>query len=208
MSQSDSNSLKTNEVAPQEVVPDANPVVNEIARHYEAILRLLGEDPTREGLVKTPMRAAKAMYKATRGYELDAGEIMRKAIFTHEGSRMVIVQDVEFYSMCEHHILPFFGKVSVGYLPKGKIVGLSKLARVVDAFARRLQVQERLTAQICQSVADTLQADGVIVACTAEHLCMKMRGVEKQGCATTTLEYCGRFAEDPQLRAEFLAAIK
>lgn len=178
-------------------------LVAELAGHYEAILRLIGEDPQREGLLKTPVRAAKAMLDLTAGYRLDARELIQKAIFSHSGSSMVIVRDIEFYSLCEHHILPFFGRVSVGYLPDGKIVGLSKLPRVVDAFSRRLQVQENMTTQICRAVAESLPNRGVIVACTAEHLCMKMRGVEKQQSATTTYEYTGDFADNPGLRAEF-----
>ena len=178
-------------------------LVAELASHYEAILRLIGEDPQREGLLKTPVRAAKAMLDLTAGYHLDANELMQKAIFSHTGSSMVIVRDIEFYSLCEHHILPFFGRVTVGYIPDGKIVGLSNLPRVVDAFARRLQVQENLTAQICSAVAAAIPTKGVIVACTAEHLCMKMRGVEKQQSETTTIEYTGTVATDPALRAEF-----
>ena len=137
--------------------------IKEIAGHYEAIIRLLGEDITREGLLKTPMRAAKAMAYVTRGYRQDADEIINEAIFTHEGSKMVLVKDIEFYSLCEHHILPFFGKVSIGYIPNGKTIGLSKLARLVDFYARRLQVQERLTAQICNLIMEKLNAKGVIV---------------------------------------------
>lgn len=181
--------------------------IEEIARHYEAIITLLGEDVTREGLVKTPMRAAKAMAYVTRGYRQDPDEIINGAIFTHEGSRMVIVRDIEFHSLCEHHILPFFGKVSIGYIPNGKTIGLSKLARLVDFYARRLQVQERLTAQICSIVMEKLNASGVIVACTADHLCMKMRGVEKNMPATTTVETAGVFNDSPTLREEFFRAI-
>ena len=177
--------------------------IEEIAAHIKEIITLLGEDPAREGLVKTPMRAAKALWFMTEGYRQDPGDVMRQAIFEYAGSQMVIVKDIEFYSMCEHHILPFFGKVSIGYIPKGNMIGLSKLARLVNAYARRLQVQERLTAQICQEVFDTLHAEGVIVSCNAGHLCMKMRGVEKQESTTTTVHYCGRFAEDPALRQEF-----
>lgn len=182
--------------------------MEEIAGHYREILRLIGEDPQREGLLKTPVRAAKAIIDITAGYRSDPLEIARKAIFEHAGSRMVIVKDIEFYSMCEHHILPFFGKVSIGYIPKGKMIGLSKLARVVDNFARRLQVQERLTAEVCHLLSESMPTEGVIVQCTAEHLCMKMRGVEKQESATTTVDYLGTFADDPALRAEFFAAIK
>ena len=178
-------------------------VIAELAKHYESIIRLLGDDPSRPGLEKTPVRAAKALYYATKGYRQDAGEIMRSAIFDYAGSRMVIVKDIEFYSFCEHHILPFFGRVSIGYIPDGEMVGLSKLARVVDVYARRLQVQERLTAEICDTVSSSLKNKGVIVACNAQHLCMKMRGVEKQDSSTTSVEYTGAFAEDPALREEF-----
>ena len=183
-------------------------IVNQIAEHYREILRLIGEDPSREGLVKTPIRAAKAIIDITAGYRQDAVEVAKKAVFEHAGSSIVIVKDIEFYSMCEHHILPFFGKVSIGYIPKGKMIGLSKLARIVDVYARRLQVQERLTAEVCNLLAETLPNDGVIVTCTAEHLCMKMRGVEKQDSATTTMEYTGKFAYDIRLREEFLRLLK
>lgn len=181
--------------------------IDRLAEHYRAIIELIGEDSGREGLRKTPMRAAKAMYYATKGYREDASEVMSQAIFEYAGSQMIIVKDIEFYSFCEHHILPFFGKVSVGYIPNGNMIGLSKLARVVNVYARRLQVQERLTAEICTTVMKTLAAHGVIVACTASHLCMKMRGVEKQDSSTTTIEYAGRFADDPSLRQEFLRLI-
>lgn len=179
-------------------------LVKELASHYEAILRLIGEDPEREGLLKTPVRAAKAILDITSGYRSDPLRIARQAIFEHAGSTMVIVKDIEFYSMCEHHILPFFGKVSIGYIPKGKMIGLSKLARIVDNFARRLQVQERLTSQICSLLSEAMPTEGVIVKCTGEHMCMKMRGVEKQDSATTTYDYNGKFATDPSLREEFL----
>lgn len=181
--------------------------VRQIADHYEAILRLLGEDPTREGLVKTPMRAAKAMAYVTRGYRQDADEIINGAIFTHEGSRMVTVRDIEFHTLCEHHILPFFGTVSIGYIPNGKTIGLSKLARLVDFYARRLQVQERLTAQICDIVAEKLNARGVIVLCKANHLCMRMRGVEKQLAETVTIETRGEFSSSPDLCREFMLSV-
>lgn len=181
--------------------------IKEIAGHYEAIMKLLGEDVTREGLKKTPMRAAKAIVYATRGYRQDPDKLINEAIFTHEGSRMVIVKDIEFYSLCEHHILPFFGKVSIGYIPNGKTIGLSKLARLVDLYARRLQVQERMTAQICKIVMEKLDAKGVIVVCKGEHLCMKMRGVEKQESATTTVETAGVFNESEALYDEFFRAL-
>lgn len=182
-------------------------VVNEIAAHYEAILKLIGEDPTREGLVKTPVRAAKALLYATGGYRKEIDGIVNGAIFSHEGSRMIIVRDIEFYSFCEHHILPFFGKISIGYIPDGKIIGLSKVARIVDMYARRLQVQERITEQVCATLKDTLSAKGVIALCKAEHLCMKMRGVEKQESLTVTLDYNGIFATDTTLRNEFLSSL-
>lgn len=182
-------------------------LTNQIAYHYKEILKLIGEDPEREGLLKTPVRAAKALIDITCGYRQDPMAIAKKAIFEHAGSQIVIVKDIEFYSMCEHHILPFFGKVSIGYIPKGKMIGLSKLARIVDSFARKLQVQERLTAEVCQLLSTALPNDGVIVTCDAAHLCMKMRGVEKQDSSTVTMEYTGRFAEDPTLRREFLDLI-
>lgn len=181
--------------------------ISEIAGHYAEILRLLGEDVSREGLVKTPLRAARAMAYLTRGYRQDPDAIINGAIFTHEGSRMVIVRDIEFYSLCEHHILPFYGRVSVGYIPDGKTIGLSKLARLVDHYARRLQVQERMTAQICRLVMEKLGAKGVIVVCDGEHLCMKMRGVEKQLSVTSTVETAGVFDDDATLREEFFRAI-
>ncbi len=183
-------------------------LTEKLAYHYREILKLIGEDPDREGLKKTPIRAAKAMIDITQGYRIDPLSIATKAIFEHAGSQMVIVKDIEFYSVCEHHILPFFGKVSIGYIPKGKMIGLSKLARIVDNFARRLQVQERLTAQVCDLLDKALPNEGIIVACTAEHLCMKMRGVEKQDSATTTFDYKGRFATDPTLRSEFMSLLK
>lgn len=185
----------------------ADRVVAQIAAHYEAIIRLIGEDVTREGLLKTPLRAAKALMFATGGYSKNVSDIVNGAVFSHEGSRMIIVRDIEFYSFCEHHILPFFGKISIGYIPDGKIIGLSKVARIVDMFARRLQVQERLTEQVCTELQNILSAKGVIAHCTAEHLCMKMRGVEKQLSATTTVDYNGVFESDTSLRQEFFAAI-
>ncbi len=180
--------------------------INKIAEHYKAILDLLGEDTAREGLVKTPMRAAKAMSFLTSGYRMDPEQIVKSAIFAHEGSRIVIVKDIEFYSLCEHHILPFFGKVSIGYIPDGKIVGLSKIARAVDVFARRLQVQERMTRQICGLLTKTLSAKGVIVFSEASHMCMRMRGVQKEKSETQAIEYSGLF-EQIEYRQEFFNMI-
>lgn len=184
---------------------DKEKTISALSEHFREILKLIGEDPERDGLVKTPERAAKALFAITEGYEQSANKIASKAIFDHDGSGMVIVKDIEFYSMCEHHILPFFGKVCVGYLPKGKILGLSKLARIVDVYAKRLQVQERLTAQICREISEVIPNDGVIVACEGAHLCMKMRGVEKQDSMTVTFESSGKFLENPELRKEFMS---
>lgn len=189
-------------------VKDPNETIEQIAVHFEEILKLLGEDSSREGLIKTPIRAAKALYNSTKGYRADVVEIANQAIFEYAGSKMIIVKDIEFYSFCEHHILPFFGKISIGYIPNGKMIGLSKLARIVDVYAQRLQVQERLTAEVCQAVAKSLDAKGVIVACNAQHLCMKMRGVEKQESSTTTIDYIGKFEDSVELRNEFFESLK
>ncbi|MCC8072367.1 MAG: GTP cyclohydrolase I FolE [Bacteroidales bacterium] len=183
-------------------------IIDQIASHMESIIKLLGEDPKREGLLKTPQRAAKALYYATEGYRHTPQEIINEAIFSSPGEQMIVVKDIEFYSFCEHHILPFFGRVSVGYIPTDKTIGLSKLARIVDLYARRLQVQERLTTEVCREVSQRLNAAGVIVTCTAQHLCMKMRGVEKQDSSTTTVATEGLFKEQPELRKEFFDAIK
>ena len=182
-------------------------MIDEIAQHYKKILELIGEDVEREGLIKTPRRAAKALVDITRGYKQNPGEFVKSALFEYAGSKVVVVKDIEFYSLCEHHILPFFGTVSIGYIPDGSMVGLSKLARVVDAFAHRLQVQERFTAEICDSLVSNLSSKGVIVVCRAEHMCMKMRGVEKQNDSTLTMEYRGAF-EDAKLREEFLKMLQ
>ena len=190
---------------------DETVVINEIASHYEAIMKLLGEDTDREGLVKTPVRAAKAMYYATKGYRENPAEMLRQAIFQEDGSKMVVVKDIEFCSLCEHHLLPFFGTISVGYIPNGKIVGLSKLARLVDSVTHKLQLQERITEEICNEVSVTLGAKGVIVKCNAQHLCMKMRGVEKQDSSTSTIHYEGLFADKTSgadLRNDFYEIIE
>lgn len=176
--------------------------INEIAGHLKEVIRLLGEDVDREGLLKTPRRAAKALLHNTSGYSQNADEVLNAAVFTHPGSEIVIVKDIEFYSLCEHHMLPFYGHVSVGYIPDGKIVGLSKIARVVDVFARRLQVQERFTDQLCEEIYKVLPTRGVIVTCEAHHMCMKMRGVEKQDSTTVTMQCRGEF-ESSELRREF-----
>ena len=182
--------------------------IAELASHFESIIRILGEDPDREGLKKTPMRAAKALYYATNGYRMNMADVINGAIFTSPGSQLIIVKDIEYYSFCEHHILPFFGKVSIGYIPDGRMIGLSKLARIVDLYARRLQVQERLTSEICRAVTEQLGAKGVIVACTGEHLCMKMRGGEKQDSSTTTIEMSGVFNDNYDLQRQFFESLK
>lgn len=181
--------------------------IDAIAGHIEAILELLGEDPQREGLLKTPARAAKALYFATSGYHSTVDEVVGDALFTAPSDGQVIVKDIEFYSFCEHHILPFFGRVSVGYIPGDKIIGLSKVARIVNLFARRLQTQERFTRQICDAVRKSVGAKGVIVICNGQHMCMKMRGVEKQDSSTTTVATSGCYEDNPQLRVEFMSSI-
>jgi GTP cyclohydrolase I len=181
-------------------------VQQELKKHYEAILSLIGEDPAREGLVKTPERVAKAMQFLTQGYEQSPEDILRGAMFREDYKQMVIVRDIDFYSMCEHHMLPFFGKVHIGYIPNGYITGLSKLPRVVDVFARRLQVQERLTTEIKECIQNTLNPLGVIVVVEAEHMCMQMRGVEKQHSLTTTSDFTGAFKE-AKTREEFMLYI-
>lgn len=187
---------------------DSENTIAEIAAHYREIIRLIGEDVGREGLKDTPERAAKALYYITRGYRQDVDAVIHGAMFENPGSGMVIVRDIEFYSLCEHHILPFFGTVSIGYMPGEKIVGLSKVARIVDLFARRLQVQERFAQQLCDMLYDKLDAKGVIVWCRARHLCMQMRGVEKQSSSTVTIATSGDFTSSEDLRMQFLTSIK
>jgi len=171
-------------------------------------LAAIGEDIGREGLLKTPKRVAKAMLALTSGYGEDPAAVLNSAKFAERCNKMIVVKDIEFYSLCEHHILPFFGKAHVGYIPNGYITGLSKIPRVVNIFSHRLQVQERLTKEICDCIQDSLEPKGVIVILEAQHLCMQMRGVEKQGAYTITREYTGVFAEDATLRQEFLNLIK
>jgi len=177
-----------------------------IATHYKDILGQLGEDPEREGLQKTPERVAKALQFLTHGYDVNPEEILRSAMFKEDYSQMVVVKDIEVFSMCEHHMLPFFGKAHIAYIPNGQIVGLSKIPRVVDAFARRLQVQERLTNEIRDCIQKTLNPAGVAVVIECKHLCMSMRGVQKQNSVTTTSAFTGQFAKDTT-RAEFLRLI-
>jgi GTP cyclohydrolase I len=186
---------------------ESNPVQEEIAAHYKEILRLLGEDIDREGLIKTPKRVAKAMQFMTYGYLLDPGEILKSAMFKEEYRQMVIVKDIDFYSMCEHHMLPFYGKAHVAYIPDNYITGLSKIARVVEIFARRLQIQERMTTQIKNCIQDTLNPLGVMVVIEAQHLCMQMRGIEKQNSVTTTSDFTGVF-QQAKTREEFISLIR
>jgi GTP cyclohydrolase I len=167
--------------------------LDDLARHYHDILRLLGEDPSREGLMKTPMRVAKAMQVLTRGYSQDPHKVLTDALFEEPYNQMVIVKDIDFFSLCEHHMLPFYGKAHVAYIPNGRITGLSKIARVVDIYSHRLQVQERMTQQIRECIQETLRPLGVMVVIEARHMCMQMRGVEKQNAITTTSDFCGAF---------------
>jgi GTP cyclohydrolase I len=180
--------------------------IEELADHYEKILSLLGEDPNREGLVKTPMRVAKAMQVLTKGYTMDAHKILTDALFKEDYNQMVIVKDIDFFSLCEHHMLPFYGKAHVAYIPNGYITGLSKIARVVDIFAHRLQVQERMTQQIKDCIEQTLHPLGVMVVIEAKHMCMQMRGVEKQNSITTTSDFSGAFNQ-AKTRQEFMNLI-
>lgn len=178
-----------------------------LSERYLDILKNLGEDPNRQGLEKTPERVAKSMQFLTHGYELDPQAILRSAMFAEDYSQMVVVKDIEVYSLCEHHMLPFFGKAHVAYIPNGHIVGLSKVPRVIDAFARRLQVQERLTNQIRDCIQETLNPNGVAVVIEAQHLCMQMRGVAKQNSVTTTSAFTGQFLNDEKTRKEFMHLI-
>lgn len=180
--------------------------VARIASHYAEILALLGEDPARQGLQKTPERVAKALQYLTHGYDVDPAAVLRGAMFEEEYSQMVVVKDIEVYSMCEHHMLPFFGKAHVAYIPNGHIVGLSKIPRVIDIYARRLQVQERLTNEIRDCIQDTLNPIGVAVVIECKHLCMCMRGIQKQNSVTTTSAFTGEFAKE-RTRQEFLQLI-
>ena len=180
--------------------------LEDLAVHYKEILTLLGEDPEREGLEKTPLRVAKAMQTLTKGYQMDAHKVLTDALFKEDYSQMVIVKDIDFFSLCEHHMLPFYGKAHVAYIPNGYITGLSKIARVVDIYAHRLQVQERMTQQIKDCIQDTLKPLGVMVVIEAKHMCMQMRGVEKQNSITTTSDFSGAFNQ-AKTRQEFMNLI-
>jgi GTP cyclohydrolase I len=182
-------------------------VTKELIQHYKRILELLGEDPSREGLVKTPERVAKSMQFLTKGYEEDGSAILKSAMFKEEYQQMVLVKDIEVFSLCEHHMLPFYGKAHVAYIPNGYITGLSKLARVVEVYTRRLQVQERLTVQIRDCIQDTLNPLGVAVVIEATHMCMQIRGIQEQESVTTTSAFTGVFLKDPRTRNEFLDLI-
>lgn len=181
--------------------------LDELAANYRQVLTLLGEDPDREGLEKTPMRVAKAMQVLTRGYAMDAHKVLTDALFAEKYNQMVMVKDIDFFSMCEHHMLPFYGKAHVAYIPNGYITGLSKIARVVDIFSHRLQVQERLTQQIMDCIQDTLKPLGVMVVVEAKHMCMQMRGVEKQNSVTTTSAFSGAFNQ-AKTREEFMNLLR
>ncbi|MGE5418559.1 MAG: GTP cyclohydrolase I FolE [Chloroflexota bacterium] len=181
--------------------------IQELSEIYHRVLELLGEDPAREGLLRTPLRVAKAMNFLTNGYNMNAEQILRSAMFKEDYKQMVLVKDIDIYSMCEHHMLPFFGKAHVAYIPNGYITGLSKLARVVEAYSRRLQVQERLTTQIRDCIQDTLHPEGVAVVIEAQHMCMQIRGVQKQNSVTTTSAFTGVFLEQLNTREEFIHLI-
>ena len=181
-------------------------LIENLSEHYHGVLKQIGEDPEREGLMKTPERVAKAMLYLTQGYDLNAQEILKSAMFKEDYSQMVVVKDIEVYSMCEHHMLPFFGKAHIAYIPNGHVVGLSKIPRVVDVYARRLQVQERLTNQIRDCIQDTLHPLGVGIVIECRHLCMSMRGVQKQNSVTTTSAFTGEFLKE-KTRTEFLNLI-
>lgn len=183
-------------------------VTEKLEKVYKEVLTNIGEDPQREGLIKTPERISKAIQFLTQGYKLDPDEILRSALFNEDYSEMVIVKDIEVYSQCEHHMLPFFGKAHVAYIPNGKIVGLSKIPRIVDAYARRLQVQERLTLEIRDCIQRTLDPMGVAVVLECRHMCMQMRGVEKQSSVTTTSAFKGIFLKNDSTRKEFISLIR
>jgi GTP cyclohydrolase I len=197
--------MKTNKAVVKVMTPKREE--NSIAESMEEILRKLGEDPDREGLLRTPERFEKAMRFLTNGYQTNIEQIVNGALFSVEYDEMVIVKDIEFFSLCEHHLLPFFGKMHVAYLPKNKVIGLSKIPRIVDVFARRLQVQERLTQQVAEAIEEVVDPKGVGVVCEARHFCMMMRGVEKQHSGTITSAMLGSFRTRKETRDEFLSLV-
>jgi GTP cyclohydrolase I len=199
--------MKNNKAVVQVMTPKNSESELSIAPHMRDILVELGEDPNREGLVRTPERAEKALRFLTSGYQMDVEKIVNGALFTHKCDEMVVVKDIEFFSMCEHHLLPFFGKMHVGYIPNNKVIGLSKIPRLVDMFARRLQLQERLTQQVAESINEVLEPRGVGVICEARHFCMMMRGVEKQHSGTVTSSMLGGFRQRKDTRDEFLSLV-
>lgn len=199
--------VKTNKSA-LKVHVGQDPTVKQVAGSFEEILRLIDEDPQRDGLARTPERAAKALQFLTGGRDTDINKIVNGALFDVKYDEMVIVKDIEFYSLCEHHILPFFGKVHVAYIPNGKVIGLSKIPRLVDVFARRLQVQERLTEQVAEVIEEVTKPKGVAVIVEAQHFCMMMRGVEKQHSSTVTSAMLGCFRESKETRDEFLSLVR
>ena len=201
--------LETHRVRTLSNADEEDERITAMASAYKTILESIGEDPEREGLMKTPMRAAKAMSYLTKGYETRLKTIVNDAVFAEpDCDEMVVVKDIPIYSLCEHHLVPFIGKVSIGYIPRGKVIGLSKLARIADMFARRLQVQERLTKQIAVAIDEAIEALGVGVVIECTHMCMIMRGVEKPGASTTSSSMLGTFRDDPSTRAEFFSHLK
>ena len=188
--------------------PEFREGLDDLASHYKSIINLLGEDTEREGLQKTPMRVAKAMQVLTRGYSQDPQKVLTDALFKEDYSQMVVVKDIDVFSLCEHHMLPFYGSCAVGYIAKSKVLGVSKIARIVDCFARRLQIQERLTEQVAEAIQDAAKAEGVGVVFKCRHLCMMMRGVEKQNSEMVTSAMLGSFSSDEKVRQEFLSLIR
>lgn len=208
-----SDSMKQNEILSttlenEDTAEGVSPSVLAIRDHMQSVIGLLGEDPSREGLVKTPLRVAKALSYLTSGYSMDPEKILTSALFRERYDEMVLVKDIDFYSMCEHHMLPFFGKAHIAYIPNGKIVGLSKLPRLVDVFARRMQVQERMTQQIKNTIQSVLEPQGVAVVIEGAHMCMMMRGVQKQNSVTITSAMSGVFLNDNATRSEFMRLVR
>ena|SRR5205823_4890728 len=198
----------TEEQLTREIICLSEENLDKLSRAYQELLEAIGEDPDRQGLRRTPIRAARALEFLTQGYRQNLGEIINGAIFDSEASEIILVKDIELYSMCEHHLLPFIGRAHVAYIPNGKVIGLSKVARIVDVFARRLQIQENLTTQIAAALMDCLEPTGVAVVVEAKHLCMMMRGVEKQNSIMKTSCLLGSFKDDARTRSEFLSLLK